>query len=102
MSLLRISKNKEKIVKLLNANIDLQYKIDLKSFKKIYEKQIDIGPKRHPKIVTATLGMWYEYYKDESEPNSKPLRLERNKIIAINGQPSDGWRLIEYYTVDNL
>ena len=32
MSKLKIAKNKEKIVKLLNENIDLEYNLKLKSF----------------------------------------------------------------------
>ncbi len=35
MSALKIQKNKEKIVKLLNENIDLEYNLDLKRYKPV-------------------------------------------------------------------
>lgn len=102
MSRLKIQKNKEKILKLVNENIDLEYNLTVKSMKKIYEKEINAGSKKETKMVMATFGMWYEYFKDEDRPNDKPIRIERNSIIAINGKPSDGWRLIKHYTIDDI
>lgn len=100
MSVLKIQKNKEKIVKLLNENIDLEYNLTVKSMKKIYEKEINVGSKKAPEIVNATFGMWYEYFKDED--TDKKVKIERNNIIAINGKKSDGWQIIEYYTVNDI
>jgi len=102
MSRLKIQKNKEKILKLVNENIDLEYNLNVKSMKKIYEKEINAGSKKEPKTVIATFGMWYEYSKDEDRPNDKPIRIERNEIIAIDGKRSDGWRLIKHYTIDDI
>lgn len=46
MSKLKIQKNKEKIVKLLNETIDLQYKENLKRFKRFSEQVKQIGSKK--------------------------------------------------------
>jgi hypothetical protein len=45
MSKLKIQKNKEKIVKLLNENIDLEYKLNLKRFTKFSEKVVTVSKK---------------------------------------------------------
>jgi len=102
MSRLKIQKNKEKILKLVNENIDLEYNLTVKSMKKIYDKEINIGTKKYPKMVMATFGMWYEWFKDEDRPNEKGVRIERNSMIAIEGKPSDGWRIIKHYTIDDI
>lgn len=49
MSELKIKKNKDKILKLLNENIDLKYNLDLKKFKRFSEEIINIGSKKEPK-----------------------------------------------------
>lgn len=100
MSRLKIQKNKEKILKLVNENIDLEYNLTVKSMKKIYEKEMNAGSKKEPKMVMATFGMWYEYFKDED--TGEKIKIERNNIIAIDGKPSDGWRLIKHYTIDDI
>jgi hypothetical protein len=99
MSDLKIKKNKEKILKLLNENIDLEHKKLIKSFKNTYEKEINVGTKRNPKMVIAKYGIWYEYFEDEDEdfPN-KRIRIERNVIYEIDGK-IHGRR---YYTIDDI
>ncbi|ELM3672294.1 hypothetical protein RYR30_002265, partial [Flavobacterium psychrophilum] len=64
MSKLKIKKNKEKIVLLLNQNIDLAYKLRLKGYKKTFEKEVNLGTKKEPKIIIATFGMWLEDFVD--------------------------------------
>jgi len=102
MSNLKIKRNKEKIVKLLNENIDLEYKLLVKSMKKTYDKDVNFGTKKEPKIEKVTFGMWYEYFKDEDRPNDKPIRIERNMPIAINGKPSNHYRLLTYYKIEDI
>jgi len=102
MSKLKIQKNKEKIVALLNQNIDLEYSLRLKSYHSVYEMDKDIGTKKEPKVVKLTLGKWFEWFKDESRPNKKGVKIERNEIIAVDGQRSNGYKLIEYFTIDDL
>ena len=101
MSEVRIRKNKEKIVELLNKNIDLEYQLLVKSMKKTYDKEFNIGTKKEPKIANVTFGMWYEYFKDEDRPD-KPIRIERNMPIAIDGKPSNYYRLLTYYKLEDI
>ena len=100
MSKLKIKKNKEKIVLLLNQNIDLANKLKLKGYKKTFEKEVNLGTKRKPKITIATFGMWVEDFVDED--NGEVVSVERNEVIAIDGKPSDGYRVINYYSVDDI
>ena len=55
MSALKIQKNKEKIVKLLNENIDLEYNLDLKRYKRFSEEVKNIGSKKEPKEVKVKI-----------------------------------------------
>jgi len=102
MSRIRINKNKEKIVNLLNENIDLEYKLLVKSMKKVYDKEMDIGSKKEPRKAIVTFGMWYEWFKDEDRPNEKGVRIERNMAIAVDGKPSNYYRPLQYYTVNDI
>lgn len=100
MSKLKIQKNKEKIVLLLNQNIDLAYKLKLKSYKKTFEKEVNLGTKRKPKMIIATFGMWLEDFVDED--NGEVVSIERNEVIAVDGKPSNGYRVINYYSVEDI
>lgn len=102
MSALRIQKNKEKIVKLLNENIDLEYKLLLKTFHRTYEEERNIGTKKEPNIVKLKFGSWYEWFKDEDKPDERGVRIERNAIIEVSGKRSNGYRLLEYFTVEDI
>ena len=102
MSELKIKSNKEKIVKLLNENIDLEYKLLVKRMKKTYEKEVNIGTKKEPKIANVIFGMWYEWFKDEDRPNEKGVRIERNMPIAVDGKPSNYYRPLSYYSVEDI
>lgn len=100
MTKLKIQKNKEKIVSLLNQNIDLEYKLKLKGYKKIYEKEVNLETKRNPKIVIATFGMWLQDFLDEDTGDI--ISIERNDVIAIDGKPSNGYRVISYYSINDI
>ncbi|ELM3727185.1 hypothetical protein RYR32_002627, partial [Flavobacterium psychrophilum] len=95
-----IKKNKEKIVLLLNQNIDLAYKLRLKGYKKTFEKEVNLGTKKEPKIIIATFGMWLEDFVDED--NGEVVSIERNEVIAVDGKPSNGYRVINYYSIDDI
>lgn len=100
MSKLKIQKNKEKILKLVNENIDLEYKLKLKGYKKTFEKEVNLGTKRKPKMVIATFGMWLEDFVDED--NGEVVSIERNEVIAVDGKPSNEYRVINYYSIDDI
>ena len=102
MSKLKIQKNKEKIVNLLNETIDLEYKENLKRFKRFSEATKNIGTKKEPKEVKVKIGHWDEWFKDQDKPNDKGLKIERGEIIEINGEKSYGWKKITYYTISDL
>jgi hypothetical protein len=102
MSKVRILKNKQKIVELLNKNIDLQYNLLLKTFHKTYEKEANLGTKKEPKTVIVKIGCWDEWFKDEDKPNEKGVKIERQRVIEIDGKRSNYWSEIKYYTVDDL
>ena len=104
MSLLKIEKNKAKIVKLINENIDLQYNLDLKRFKRFSEEIKNIGSKKEPKEVKVKKGHWFEWFYDEDFPNDKKhaVKIERSQIIEIDGEKSDHWNRIKYYSIDDF
>lgn len=104
MSELKIKKNKEKIVKLLNENIDLSYNLRLKYFKRFSEEIRNIGSKKEPKEVKIKIGHWFEWFYDEDYPNDKKhaVKIERSEIVEIDGQKSNHWNKITYYTIDDI
>lgn len=102
MSQLKIQKNKEKIVKLLNENIYLEYSLNLKKFKRFSEEIKNIGSKKEPKEVKIKSGHWDEWFKDEDRPNEKGVKIERSQIIEIDGQKSNHWNKITYYSVSDF
>jgi len=100
----KIERNKEKIVKLLNENIDLEYNLRLKSFTRFSKTIRQIGTKKEPKEVLIKLGHWFEWFYDEDFPNDKKhaVKIERSEICEIDGQKSNHWNKIKYYTIDDL
>lgn len=104
MSLLKIKKNKEKIVKLLNENIDLEYKLNLKKFTRFSESNINIGTKKEPKIVPVKIGHWKHTHFDSDFPNDKKhsVEIERSEYYEIDGNKSNHWNKITYYSVDDI
>lgn len=102
MSEFKIKKNKEKIVKLLNENIDLEYNLDLKRYKRFSEEVKNVGSKKEPKEVKVKIGHWFEWFKDEDRPNEKGIKIERSQIVEINGQKSNHWNLLTYYTINDI
>lgn len=101
MSRLKIQRNKEKIVKLLNENIDLEYNLRLKSFTRFSDKIVTVS-KKDKTPINLKLGHWFEWFKDEDRPNEKGVKIERNEICEVNGQKSDHWNIIKYYSIDDV
>ena len=104
MSKLKITQNKEKIVKLLNENIDLEYNLRLKTFHRFSLEVKNVGTKKEPKQVAVKIGWWFEWHKDEDDenPKSKGIKIERCQIIEIDGVKSDHWNRLTYYTVADV
>ena len=100
----KIQKNKEKIVKLLNENIDLNYKLNFKKFKKFSEETRNIGSKKEPKEVIVKIGHWFEWFYDEdfSKDKKHAVKIERKEIYEINGHRSYGWDKVEYYKIEDI
>ena len=102
MSTLKIHKNKEKIVELLNKNIDLEYSLMLKSAISIEDVEINMGSRRNPRMVNGKKMLWHEWFKNEDRPDEKGIRITRNQIIEIEGQKSNGFNKIKYYTIADI
>ena len=51
-------------------------------------------------MTIATFGMWVEDFVDED--NGEVVSIERNEVIAVDGKPSNGYRVINYYSVDDI
>jgi propanediol dehydratase large subunit len=104
MSEIRIKNNKEKIVKLLNETIDLQYKQNLKRFKRFSEQVKQVGTKKEPKEVKIKVGHWFEWFYDEDYPNDKKhaVKIERSEIVEVDGKKSNHWNVIQYYSIEDI
>ena len=100
MSHSKILRNKQKIVQLLNENIDLNYNVNLKTFKSVYEENRNIGTKKKPNFKLLKFGIWDEGFKDTD--TDEVVSVERKSIIEIDGQKSDGWQILKYYTLQSL
>lgn len=104
MSKLKIQRNKEKIVKLLNEIIDLEYNLNLKRFNRTSEETRNIGTKKAPEIVRVKYGHWFEFFYDEAFPEDKKhaVKIERKEIIEVAGVKSNGWNKIKYFYVEDI
>lgn len=98
----KIDRNKSKIVQLLNETIDLEYEKKLKRFHRTYDDTKQIGTKRKPDEIKVKIGVWYEWFKDEDQPDSKGIKVERNEIIEVDGKKSNHWKIIEYYKLEDI
>ena len=103
MSQLKIQKNKEKIVKLLNENIDLEYNLRLKSFTRFSEKEATVS-KKDKTPIKLKIGHWFEWFYDEDFPKDKKhaVKIERSEICEIDGKKSNHWNIIKYYSVEDV
>lgn len=103
MSKFKIQKNKEKIVKLLNENVDLEYNLRLKSFTRFSEKETTVS-KKDKTPVKLKIGHWFEWFYDGDFPKDKKhaVKIERNEICEIDGIKSNHWNKIQYYTFDDV
>ena len=104
LQLAKIKTNKEKIVKLLNENIDLHYQLEVSKFTRFSEKTINIGTKKIPNEVKAKVGHWFEFFYDEDFPNNKKkaVKIERKILCEIDGKKSDHWNILKYYTISDV
>ena len=103
MSQTKIQKNKEKIVKLLNENIDLNYNLKIKRFSRFSEKVVTVS-KKDKTPINLKLGHWFEFFYDEDYPNDKKhaVKIERSEIYEIDLQKSNHWNKIKYYSIDDI
>lgn len=98
----KIQRNKEKIRKLLNENIDLNYDLFLSRATRVEDTTVNIGNRKNPNNVPAKRMFWDEWFKDEDRPNEKGIKIERSQIIEIDGKKSNNWNVIEYYKIEDL
>ncbi|MEM6686486.1 MAG: hypothetical protein AAF617_11950 [Bacteroidota bacterium] len=96
----RITENKKLIVKALNENIDLNYELTLRKGKSFENKKMNRGTTRKPDFVNVKLMHYDQQFMDED--TGKPFTIERLHIVEIEGKKSDGWKPIEYYSLENL
>lgn len=103
MSALKIQKNKEKIVKILNENIDLMYNLRLKSFTSFSEKEATVS-KKDKTPIKLKIGHWFEWFYDEDFPKDKKhaVKIERSEICEVDGIKSNHWTKIKYYSVEDI
>jgi len=87
MSESKIKKNYEKIVSLLNQNVELEYKELLKKAKKFWEKEINIGSRKQPKMVLVKIMVYDDFFIDED--TKEKIKIERNRHIEVDGVPCD-------------
>ncbi|WP_324069846.1 MAG: hypothetical protein RSE15_04900 [Flavobacterium sp.] len=100
----KIDKNKVKIVELLNQNIDLKYELKLKRFTRFSEEIKQLGTKKEPKEVKIKIGHWNEFFYDEDFPKDKKhaVKIERKEICEVDGERSNHWKKITYYTIEDI
>jgi len=103
MSQLKIQRNIEKIVKLLNENIDLQYKLQLKKYTRLSEEVKNTASKNKPEQLIKR-GHWFEWFFDKDYPNDKKhaVKIERSEIYEIDGAKSNGWNIVTYFTTEDI
>lgn len=100
----RINRNKEKIVKLLNENIDLHYKERIKKYIRTSEEIRNIGTKKEPKNIIVKIGHWFELFYDDDYPNDKKhaVKIERKDVFEYDGDKILNGRKITYFDVRDI
>lgn len=91
----RYVENQKDIIRLTNSNIDLQYSATLLFAKRFDEEEITYKPTKDSKETKTSKVrvMVFDQTFDDEETKEK-ITVERKKIIEIDGQRSDGYRLI--------
>jgi len=101
MSELKIKRNKEKIVSLLNLNIDLKRKLLISKAKRFWEKDENFGTKKQPDIRKTKFMVYIEFFFDED--TGEKISIERNQRIEIDGKPCNEWgKEIKYFTINDI
>ena len=90
----KYNKNALKIIELLNENVNYEHTLVFGG--KIISESINTGTKKNPKNVNVKLLKWFEIFEDED--TSKPIEIERNCIIEVEGKKSNGWQELRYYS----
>lgn len=96
----KIQQKREKVAKLLNEIIDLQYEQQLKSAIRFEERIINFGRKKNPKEKKCRVMFYNEVFIDED--TKKKIKVERQQIVEIDGQKSFDWNIIEYYKPQDI
>lgn len=96
----QIKKKKEIIANKLNELIDLKYELGLKGAKKIYEEDREIGRGKNKRSHRIKIMMWHEFFHDEDTGDS--VKIDRHRIIEVDGEKSDGWDKITYWKPEQI
>lgn len=101
MSVKRIQRNDEKIVALMNKNIDLTYLENIKKAKRFEHIKQNFGTKREPIMKNVKFMIYNQYFIDED--TKEKIKIERRERVEVDGKRCDQWgREITYYTVETL
>lgn len=101
MSKIRIEKNYKKISELLNKNIDLEYDLLLKKAIRFWFKDVNIGSKKNPNIVTSKIMVYKDVFMDED--TKEKIIIERNRYIEVNGVRCDEFlNPLVYYKPEDI
>ncbi|GGB82824.1 hypothetical protein GCM10007424_23570 [Flavobacterium suaedae] len=96
----RIKKNLEKVVTLLNKNIDLEYALMLEAAERFTHEEINVGTKKKPVIRKVKIMHYTENFTDEDTGDTVPI--QRKWICEVDGRKSDGWAVINYHTLETV
>lgn len=92
----KINRNVQKIYELINLNNELHWSYMTSEGKRFEEQERNMGTKKNPKPATVTVMFWMEKFKDED--TGKYIRIERSRIVKINGQKSFDYDVLEPFT----
>lgn len=93
-------KNQKSIVELLNRNIDIQYELELLKAEEILEEERIMGKGKRKRTYLLKIMKWKETFYDKD--SGEGADIERSKIIEVDGKKSDGWRIIKYYSFNDI
>jgi len=98
----RIEYRKERILKLLNEIIDIEYEMYVRQFRSFYTTERNIGTEEKPKMITLKFGVITKYMRSKYPDVFEEMKNQKEICIEYNGKRCTHKGMVTYFTEDDI